>query len=290
MSNELSAKGSGVESRTDSVGVLYLSANTLFGAELRGATEQAIQDWKWALPRSSAHEDYAGLSCNGDGTVVAHVSRNAGTDPLHSRRSDIVVLDVHSKAMESLGVERVGNLSWPVISPDGAWIAATAYGGGRDALAIIDRKAKSVKVILHSRSVSPHSWSPRGDRIFATALDESDQSSNVIEYSMKEGRFSPIALGSRPVPSLSMRLIAILDPENGAIRIVDADGSETARIREGFKGIVGWIDDFNVLATSSTHGLDSFGIVDIRSHKVTRYKLETRGEINGACIASRRPR
>ena len=273
------------EPRTDSVRVFYLAGNALHSVELRGATGQTIQEWQWGLPRSSAHEDYAGLSCESGGTVIAHVSKNVSTDPLRARRSDIVLLDVHRRTIAPLGITTDSNLSWPVISPDGTWLAATAYGAGPDALAIVDRNAKKIKLATYSQGVSPHSWSARGDKIYATALEKSGQGPKVVEYAVKQERFTAIVAGSRPVPSGSKGLLAFLDPESGVIRVNDSNGVQVVQISKGFKDVVGWIDDFRLLAISSTGGPDDLGIVDIRTRDVIAYSLATRGEINGACIA-----
>lgn len=272
------------EQRADSVRVFYLAANVLHGVELRRATRRAIEESTWALPRTVAREDYAGLSCDGGGIVVAHVSRNVGGDPLRARQSDIVLLDVSRRTVTPLGIAKDTNLGWPVISPDGIRIAATAFGARPDTLAIVDRSAKTIKLIEHPQSVAPHSWSAQGDKIYVTAVEKSGQASKVFEYSVRQGSFAPLATGSRPVSSGSNGLLAFLDPERGEIKVNDSNGAQVARIRKGFKDIIGWIDNAHLLAIGSTGGPDNLGIVDIRSREVLVYNLATHGEINGACI------
>jgi hypothetical protein len=283
----MAKQGTTTATPSDPVRVYYLASNALHSIELPPASSRAIQVWAWKLPRSEAHEDYAGLSCNGSGNVFAHVSRNVGADPARARRTEIVLLDVRNRTVTPIGIREEVNLSWPVVSPDGSWIAATAFTAGKDTLAIVDRNAKTVRLTPYMQGVSPHSWSIQSDKVYVSAVSKSGQESRALEYSVKEGRFTPVAVGSRPVPSAAKGRLAVLNAERGEIQVVDSTGSAIAKIRKGFKDIVGWIDDGRLLAIGAVGGPDYLAVIDISSRKVLPYQLTTRGEVNGACIAAR---
>lgn len=272
------------QSGKNALRVFYLANNVFYNVILPRTTSEAVQEQVWRLPHSSSHEDYAGLSCSSDGLTLAHVSRNVGTDPVHARRTEIVRLDVKNQTILPLFTTAEESLSWPVVSSDGKWIAATAYHNGRDTLAILDRHATTVQLVTYAQSISPHSWSREDDKVFVTATDSTGRGWEVLEYSVRQGYFRSIDEGGRPVKSGSQGWLAYLKPTQGRIEVIDASGAHVAHVDGGFKEIVSWIDDSRLLVVSAKGGLDRLGIVDVRSREIVIYSTATEGEINGACL------
>ena len=280
----MATQGTISQSGKNTLRVFYLANNVFHSVVLPHATSETVQERVWQLPHGSSHEDYAGLSCSSDGLTLAHVSRNVGTDPVHTRWTEIVRLDVKNQTILPLATTAEERLSWPVVSSDGKWIAATAYHNGRDTLAILDRHATTVQLVTHAQGISPHSWSREDDKVFVTASDSTGQGWEVLEYSVRQGHFRSIGEGGRPVTS-DQGWLAYLKSTQGRIEVIDASGANVAHIDGGFKEIVSWIDDSRLLVISAKSGLDRLGIVDVRSREVMIYRTATEGEINGACVA-----
>jgi len=280
------AESSHKERGQNEIQVLYLAANVLHSVVLDLKLSTAAEVLTWRLPRGEASEDYAGLTCSNDGMVLAHVARNTRRGALHARSTELVKLDIAARAIVPLAQAVPHALSWPVISPDGKWIAATVYQDGKDSLAIISRDSGQTRVIPYDRSASPHAWTADGKIVLLTTVDTSGKRWEAVEFYLEAQRFNKMRTGGRPIVHENPRRVAVLEDNYRVVLVVDGGSTPLARFTGFFKDLVQWIDGDRLLAIVGEGPIDRFSILEVSSGNSRTYRLPSSSEINGACVVA----
>jgi hypothetical protein len=125
----------------------------------------------WSLPRDKYHS-FAALWCGGKGTVLLH-SSEVSLAFSSGARAYIVAANLAAKSITRIPTLTEISLTWPKLSRDGKWIAATGIADARHVLALISQESGEMEIFKDRGNVSAHSRSSAVDKIYLTTLDES---------------------------------------------------------------------------------------------------------------------
>jgi len=266
----------------DTIRVAYLSNNTIHVVMLSLDEPTVHEESAWALPRDTYHS-FAALSCGGKGIVLLHASEVSLAFP-SGARAYIVAANLAAKTIARFPALTEISLTWPKLSPDGKWIAATGIADGRDVLALVSQESGETEIFKGRGNVSAHSWSSAGDKLYLTTLDESGQQWEIAEFNRAEKTFKRICAGGRPLISRT-GLLAFISSDRRTMSVVN-DIERTATNFHGFfKDPLEWIDETKVLCTvSAAPYVDELEVADVRSGETHTRTLPSRGEISGACL------
>lgn len=212
------------------VQIAYLIGNTIRVASISQGTSNTIVETTWDLPRGEKREDYAGLTCGRRGQLAAHAT-SLISDPEPRQVSQIVSLDLERRVVRPVLQDHAAKLSWPVWSPDGKHIAATASIDGRDLVAAISLDTNAVRVYESDRNLSPHAWAPGERTILATGTNPSEASWEAVSVDLMSGASSKLGPGGRPLSRGT-------PPESGGAR-ARARGNSPSRERSDGKASSG---------------------------------------------------
>jgi hypothetical protein len=199
-------------------------------------------------------------------------------------RAYIVAANLVDKSITRIPTLTEISLTWPKLSPDGKWVAATGIVDGGRALALISRESGEIEIFKDQSDVSAHSWSSAGDKIYLTTLDESGQQWEIAEFNRVERTFRRICAGGRPLISRTGRL-AYISSDHRTMSVVNHIDRTATNFHGFFRDLLEWIDETRVLCSGSVAAyVDELEVADVRSGETHTRVLPSRGEISGACL------
>ncbi|MEO8486120.1 MAG: hypothetical protein ABI585_07245 [Betaproteobacteria bacterium] len=265
--------------------IAYLAENTIYVVSLEKEQRHAHTEDRWILPRGRAHETYAGLACGNNGGFLLHVSRFASEAVPPSAKAAVIFAELNARTVKTVFADGNLSLTWPRLSPDGKWIAASGVREGMSALVLISTLSGDTQIFPELGMSSAQSWSNDSLKLLLTGLDESRLGWQVIEFDLLNRSLVRLPyFGGKPTWSPSQRGLAYLSNDHKELIIVDAAGVETARLRGFFKDLVGWLDERRLVFVTGTLYQDRIGIVDLASGDTQEFALDSNGEIAGACL------
>lgn len=269
--------------------VTYLVHDEIFVIRLHGACDRAEQIASWRLVDTGGGSTFAGLTRGPDGAVILHrtfvTEASRRVSPITGVDSELVTANLRTRTIQAIPGTR--GLTWPVLSPSGDWIAASATTlpyRGVHATVLFSMLTCERRNFAFERDAAAHAWGDSDDTLLLTALDSSGAGWDSIALDLTSGSFIHLAPGGRPVRCDQAGLLAVISSGQRSIEVRDFAGTIRYQFRDFlFRDIVQWIDPRRLLITCAVGPYrDSFAIADLETGMVHKYTVPSRGEISGA--------
>jgi dipeptidyl aminopeptidase/acylaminoacyl peptidase len=200
--------------RQDRVGFMENGFTHLFVVPAEGGTPRQLTEGDWNVgARFDALSSPVTFDWTPDGRTIVIEGLNAPDNDFRYRDSDILALDVETRAVRRLTTRR-GNWQDPSVSPDGRLIAyaghdSTDFSYQTSALWVMSADGSGARALTAELDRSPQdiTWAPDGSGLYFTAQDRGTQ--NVYFVPLRGGGARRLTEGTH---MLSLSSLARLSP------------------------------------------------------------------------------